>query len=545
VRRLAFSLLSAFLLVAWPAAADEGHANHGGAGEQLGTVSFPISCAPAVQAPFNRGVALLHSFWYEEAEKQFEEITRKDPQCAMAHWGVAMSLYHQLWDHPSESSLKRGWEEMRKAETLSAKTERERGYIAALTSFYRDHDKSDHWVRAGAYSQAMDKVNGENPKDLEAGAFYALSLLASQRPDDTSLANPKKAVGILNQLFRQQPDHPGLAHYIIHSCDRPQLASMGLEAARRYAAIAPTAAHAVHMPSHIFARLGLWQEDVQSNLKSVEATHRADAMHMGGSGHQLHAMHFLIYAYLQTGQDAAARQRVDEAKNIVAQLRAAPNPEDASMSRYYDYALAHFPALYALETRDWSAAAALEPPAQAEPLYQAISYWARTIGTAHLGDVAGARQNATQFRALEEATRKSKYAYELEGPDFARDEVEAWVDFAEQKHDEALRRMRAAADLQDKVGKTEEDIPAREMLAGMLLKLDRPEEALAEYEASLKTDPNRFNGLYGAAHAAELAHQADKAAAYYAQLLKNCPDSQRPELSQARTALQKLGAGGQ
>ncbi len=543
VRRLTYCLLATFLVLAWPAAADEGHAHPGDAGEQLGTVAFPISCAPAVQNPFNRGVALLHSFWYEEAEKQFEEIARKDPKCAMAHWGVAMSLYHQLWDHPSESSLKRGWEEMRKAETLGAKAERERGYIAALASFYRGHDQSDHWVRAGAYSQAMDKVYRENPRDLEAGAFYALSLLASKRPDDTSLANPKKAVGILNQLFRQQPDHPGLAHYIIHSCDTPQLASMGLEAARRYAAIAPTAAHAVHMPSHIFARLGLWQEDVESNLKSVEATHRADAMHKGGSGHQLHAMHFLIYAYLQTGQDAAARQQVDEAKNIVAQLRAAPHSEDASED--YDYELAHFPALYALETRDWSAAAALKPLAQAAPVYQAITYWARTIGTAHLGDAAGARREAQQFAAMEEAARKSKDAYMLEGPDFARDEVEAWVDFAEQKHDEALRRMRAAADLQDKVGKAEVDIPAREMLAGMLMKLNRPEEALAEYEASLKTDPNRFNALYGRAHAAELAHQADKAAAYYAQLLKNCPDSQRPELSQARTALQKLGAGGQ
>jgi len=542
VRRFALSLLASFLLVAWPVAADEGHGHHGEAGEQLGMVSFPVSCAPAVQQPFDRGVALLHSFWYEEAEKQFEEVAQKDPQCAMAHWGVAMSLYHQLWAHPAEPSLKRGREEMQMAETLPAKTERERGFMAALAAFYRDPDKNDHWTRADAYSQGMEKVYRENPKDLEAGAFYALSLLASERPGDASLANRRRAIGILNQLFSQQPEHPGLAHYIIHSCDRPQLASLGLEAARRYAAIAPASPHAVHMPSHIFARLGLWQEDIQSNLRSVEVTHRADAMQMGGSDHQLHAMDFLLYAYLQTGQDAEARQQVEGARRIVAQIKTTTQSEEVSGE--LDYYLTHFPALYALENRDWRAAAALEPPAQTAPLHQTITYWARTLGAAHLGDAAAARRNAQQFAAAEEAARKSKDAYLLEGPDFARDEVEAWLAFAEHKPDEALRRMRAAADLQDKVGKDSVDIPAREMLAEMLLKLDRPGEALAEYETALKTDPNRFNGLYGAAHSAELAHQADKAASYYSQLLKNCPASERPELSQARTAIERLRARG-
>lgn len=542
MRRFALSLLASFLLVAWPVAADEGHGHHGEAGEQLGMVSFPVSCAPAVQQPFDRGVALLHSFWYEEAEKQFEEVAQKDPQCAMAHWGVAMSLYHQLWAHPAEPSLKRGREEMQMAETLPAKTERERGFMAALAAFYRDPDKNDHWTRADAYSQGMEKVYRENPKDLEAGAFYALSLLASERPGDASLANRRRAIGILNQLFSQQPEHPGLAHYIIHSCDRPQLASLGLEAARRYAAIAPASPHAVHMPSHIFARLGLWQEDIQSNLRSVEVTHRADAMQMGGSDHQLHAMDFLLYAYLQTGQDAEARQQVEGARRIVAQIKTTTQSEEVSGE--LDYYLTHFPALYALENRDWRAAAALEPPAQTAPLHQTITYWARTLGAAHLGDAAAARRNAQQFAAAEEAARKSKDAYLLEGPDFARDEVEAWLAFAEHKPDEALRRMRAAADLQDKVGKDSVDIPAREMLAEMLLKLDRPGEALAEYETALKTDPNRFNGLYGAAHSAELAHQADKAASYYSQLLKNCPASERPELSQARTAIERLRARG-
>jgi len=519
---------------------DETPAHHHEAAEKLGNVSFPISCAPDSQKPFERGVALMHSFGYEEAKAQFVEITQKDPACAMAHWGVALSLFHQIWERPGEPSLKRGWSEINKAQKLGAKTDRERGYISALSDFYRDHGTHDHMQRVAAYSDAMGKLYQQYPSDLEAGAFYGLSLLAAEPPAEKSLAARKKAVAVLNPLFLRQPDHPGLAHYIIHACDSPEMAPLGLEAARRYAAIASSSAHAVHMPSHIFARLGLWQEDIDANLKSVALAHPAGEVYM--HGHELHAMHFLIYAYLQTGQDDAAKRVVDDSKQIIA---SAPKvDDDTGMLEYYGFASAHFPALYALEMRHWSDVAVLEPAAGAPVDLQTITYWARTIAAAQKGDVEATRSNAQKFDAMEEATRKTKYAYTLEGPDFPRGEVHAWLAFAETKGDDGLRQMREVADLQDKVGKREVDIPAREMLADMLLALNRPQEALAEYESALKVDPNRFNGLAGAARAAEMAHQTEKANTYYAQLLKNCNDgknSDRPELARAKTMVSKNG----
>ncbi len=517
---------------------DDMPAHHHDANEQLGKVSFAISCAPDSQRPFERGVALLHSFGYEEAEAQFVEITQKDPACAMAHWGIAMSLFHQIWERPQAASLKRGSDEIEKAQKIGAKTERERGYISALAVFYHDYATQDHQKRAEAYSDAMGKLYQQYPADIEAGAFYGLSLLAAAPPGDTSHTNERKAVEVLNQLFQQQPDHPGLAHYIIHACDSPQMAPMGLDAARRYAAIASSSAHAVHMPSHIFARLGLWQEDIQANLKSVAMAHPSGEVYM--HGHELHAMHFLIYAYVQTGQDEAARQTLEQSKQILA--NAPTGGDDNGMLEYYGFAAAHFPALYDLEMRHWPDAAALEPPAGVPSYLQTITYWARTIGSAHMGDVEATRRNAQKFDELQEATRKTKYAYVLDGPNFGRGEVHAWLAFSEKKNDEALRQMREVADTQDKVGKREVDIPAREMLADMLLELNQPQEALAEYEKSMKIDPNRFNGLAGAARAAELAHQSGKANAYYAQLLKNCDNgknSDRPELNRAKMVLAK------
>jgi hypothetical protein len=529
------------VLCAAPVFAQDEHVqgHHHDAGEQLGKVSFPISCAPDSQKPFERGVALLHSFGYEDAEQQFIEIAQKDSACAMAHWGIAMSQFHQIWERPQEAALKRGHGEMEKAQKLSAKTDRERGYISALALFYND-PAADYLKRAGAYSDAMGKLYQKYPQDLEAGAFYALSLLAAAPPSDTSLSAEKKAVGILNPLFQQEPNHPGLAHYIIHSCDNPQLAPLGLEAARRYAGIASSSAHAVHMPSHIFARLGLWQEDIQANVKSVALTQQSSHMYM--HGHELHAMHFLLYAYLQTGQDAAAQQILEQSKQVLSSMPAMG--DDAGMLEYFGYAAAHFPAIYALELHHWADAAALEPAANASPHLQMITYWARTVGSARLGDVEATRQNAKLYEEAHEATRKTKYAYVLDGPSITRGEVQAWLAFAEKRPDDALRQMRQVADTQDQVGKAEVDIPAREMLADMLLSLNQPENALAEYEKSMKIDPNRFNGLAGAARAAELAHQSAKASAYSAQLLKNCgdaPNSDRPELRSAKTVLAKDG----
>ena len=518
---------------------DDMHGHHHDANEKLGKVSFPISCAPGSQSSFERGVALLHSFGYEEAEEQFTDLAKADPGCAMAHWGIAMSLFHQIWERPEDPTLKRGHEEMEKAQKIGAKTDRERGYITALSVFYSDPSTAHYLKQSAAYSEAMAKLYEQNPTDLEAGAFYALSLLAADSPDDVSHAANKKAVAVLMPLFRKQPDHPGLAHYIIHSCDSPELAPMGLEAARSYAAIAPSSAHAVHMPSHIFARLGLWNEDIQANLKSVALTEKSDAMFM--HGHELHAMHFLLYAYLQTGQDEAAKNILEKSKAVLA---SAPANDDTGMLEYYGFAAAHFPALYALEMRHWSDAAALEPAANTPPYLQMISYWARTIGSAHMGDLEATRKNAQMFDDAEAATRKSKYAYTLEGKrsGYARGEVHAWLAFAEKKNDEAVRQMREVADTQDQGGKAEVDVPAREMLAEMLLELKQPEAALAEYEKSMKIDPNRFNGLAGAAQAAASAHQAAKASSYYAQLLKNCDGgkhSERPELRSAKTEVAK------
>jgi tetratricopeptide (TPR) repeat protein len=534
----AFGCLLLGIVCAFPAFTldDDMHGHHHDADEKLGKVSFPISCAEGSQAEFERGVALLHSFGYEEAEEQFTDLAKKDPACAMAHWGIAMSLFHQIWERPEDARLKRGHDEIKTALKIGTKTERERAYIAVLGTFYSDPSKANYARQASAYSDAMAKLYQKYPDDLEAGAFYALSLMAAEKPDDRTHEATRKAVAVLNPLFLKQPDHPGLAHYIIHACDSPDMAQMGLEAARRYAEIAPSSAHAVHMPSHIFARLGLWQEDIQANLKSVTLTEKSGAMYM--RGHELHAMHFLLYAYLQTGQDEAAKQIVEKSKEIVA---SAPTMnDDTGMLEYMGYAAAHFPALYDLEMHHWAETAALEPAANTPAYLQTITYWARTIASAHMGDAEATKKNAKLFDDAEEATRHSKYAYTLEGrkSSSAHDEVHAWLAFVEKKHEDALNLMRELADHQDQAGKAEVDIPAREMLADMLVQLNQPEKALAEYERSMKIDPNRFNGLAGAAQAAEVAHQAAKANTYSSQLLKNCDDgkhSDRPELKNAKT----------
>src|SRR5580698_10150387 len=294
--------------------AEDSH-HHLDPNEKLGTVSFPTSCASSVQKPFERGVALLHSFWYDEAYKQFQQLARQDPQCAIAYWGEAMSLFHQLWSRPEESDLKEGWDLIRKGQAIGTKTQRERDYIDALAFFYRDYDKLDHQQRCKAYSQAMEKVSHSYLKDNEAAVFYALSLLAWAPDANTALDNAKKSIAILNPLFAADPNDPGVAHYLIHAADDPRLAQLGLPAARRYAQIAPASPHALHMPSHIFARLGLWQEDIQSNLASIAATRQSSGMHVGAE-HQIHAMYFLEYAYLQIGENNKAKAVVENLADI-------------------------------------------------------------------------------------------------------------------------------------------------------------------------------------------------------------------------------------
>jgi hypothetical protein len=512
---------------------DQSHHHHEDlTAAQLGTVTFPVSCAAGVQKPFERGVALLHSFWYEEAEKEFRQIALDDPRCAMAHWGVAMSLWHQLWDHPDAKVIEHGLDESHEAETTDGPaTPRERAYIAAISAFYSNSKKLDHAARAKAYSDSMKKVYEAYPDDHEAAVFYALSLLASEPHDDETFANRKQAAAILKKLFAVEPDHPGVAHYLIHSYDKPRLAELGLPAARRYAQIAPAAPHALHMPSHIFARVGLWQDDINSNLASITATRKTAAMHMGGEGHQFHAMDFLLYAYLQSGREADAAKLIDEVK-AMPKMKSMYGPDFDPETN----ALTKFPAIYDLELRHWSDAAALQVVPGALRGDQSITYWARAIGAARGGDLAQSHKDLREIDAIRKefvAEKKTEYA-EGVGEDYQ--EAEAWILHAEGQDDKAISMLRTLADKADKLGEEPEGIPAREQLADMLLEAKRPQQALAEYQTDLKLNPNRFNGLYGAARAAEAAGKQTDANEYYALLLKICDgsNSTRPELNRAK-----------
>ncbi len=523
--------LSFTLLVSAAAFADDHH--HHMPGEKYGTVNFPTSCAAETQKPFELAVAQLHSFEYETAELQFKKVAEQDPKCAMAYWGQAMSLFHGLWQRPSKEDLQRGAELSEKGHQLNAKTPREREYVDAVGLLFHDADKIDHKDRVKAYSQAMEKVSQHNPGDREAAIFYALSLLAVGSGDDPELTNDRKAVAILSKLFEQQPDHPGIAHYIIHACDNPQLASLGLPAAREYAKIAPSSAHAVHMPSHIFARVGLWRESIASNAAALKAADQMAAMHLHTMHHRMHAMDYMHYAYLQIGDDASAR-------DIEKQMAAFNRSEiEKDYQNYYDDMLTGFATRYAIERRQWKDALALQPNTSATPAIQSETYWAHAVAAGHLHDAAAAQEALKQYEEKLEQVKKGPYAHLLDGLKNEHEEVIAWTLYAQGKSDEALAKLRAVADRQDKIGKGETESPAREMLADMLLDLNRPKEALAEYEVSLKTDPNRFNELVGAARAAEKLAQKDKASGYYAQLLKNCDgvQSDRPEIAQAKTLL--------
>lgn len=510
--------------------AEDDH-HHFDANEKLGTVSFSISCQRSVKGAFDRGVALLHSFEYEEADQQFQEVAKEDPRCAIAYWGRAMSLYHQLWGRPNQADSKQGWELLQKAKGVGARTQRERDYIDALAVFYRDYDKVEYEKRAEAYPKAMEQLYRSYPHDSEAGAFYALSLLSWADSTAEYLANTQEAISILTRLFAQEPNHPGIAHYLIHACDHPQFAQMGLAAARRYAQIAPSSPHALHMPSHIFARLGLWEEDIQSNLAAKAAARKESP-----KDHDFHSMEFLEYAYLQIGEESKARA-------LIAELEVIPRNEiTADSLDSYNLHLAGFPTLYVLEMRRWSDALSLQPPVGAAPYIQGVTYWARAIAAGHLYNAASARAAIEQYDALMDTTAKSKEPFRAGPMRRFRNEAAAWLAFAEGKTDEAIGLLRPIADRQDLVGKGEVELPAREMLAEILLESNRPQEALAEYEKSLRTDANRFNGLYGAARAAEAAQLPEKAASYYAQLLKvseNGAYSERPEIARAKLLARK------
>ena len=506
--------------------------------EKLGAVSFPVSCLPSTQAPFNRGVALLHDFWYSEAKSQFEAIVKADPTCSMAHWGVAMSEFHQIWARPNESTVKSAWEEMQKAQTPPAKTDRERAYIAALSDFFRP-GKEEFQARINAYSAAIGDLYAKYP-DVDSGAFYALSLLAAESPDDTSLTNEHKAMAVLTPLFAKYPDNPGVVHYIIHSCDNPAMAADGLAASDHYGPIAPAGAHAVHMPGHIYARLGMWPQDATSQLESIAASEGAEKRGEGGLMDEPHSYDFLLYAYIQSGQDARSKDAMNNLSAVLTRIEAMPDMAKTHMEGMVPYYRAKLPTFYALEMRDWKTAAALEPSAGATPEIATMTYWARAVAAGHLRDSEAANANLAKYDGLIAEIKKGKRAYMAEGTSvqIERNEMVAWSDFAGGKNDDALKHMREAADLQDKVGQAEVDIPAREMLADMLLELHQPQQALAEYEVALKLSPNRFNGLYHAGLAAEQAGDKTKTQQFYAALLKstdNGAESARPELAHVKS----------
>jgi len=523
-----------FTLVA-AAVDDEDHHHHEDLTEtQLGTVHFPVSCAQSVQKPFARGVALLHSFWYEEAEKEFLDIAKDDPHCAMAHWGIAMSLWHQLWDFPDQKVLKRGVKEVKTGQKLAKKaTPREQAYLAAAAAFYSNSKNLKRLERAKPYSDAMKKVYESYPDDHEAATFYALSLIAAEPEDDKDFATRKQAAAILEKVFAAEPDHPGVAHYLIHAYDRPELAQLGIPAARRYAEIAPAAPHALHMPSHIFARVGLWQDDIKSNIASIDATRKTAAMGMGGEDHQFHAMDFLVYAYLQSGREADAQKVIDEVK-------AMPPTHHVMYGMNYDERLdsqTRFEASYALELHQWREAASL--PLASDPEYRDITYLARALGAARSGQLAEAHKDVDQVKSLAKSAREKKHTGEADFLERSIGEAQAWIAHAEGKDDEAIKLLRAVAEKETDGFSETGFLPAQELLGDLLLDAKRPQEAFVEYQTDLKENPNRFNSLYGAAQAAEAAGKQKEANEYYTQLLKSCEggSSTRAELSHARQLL--------
>jgi tetratricopeptide (TPR) repeat protein len=495
--KLAFAI-TLFVAVAPPFAQDE-HSHP--APEKLGAVSFPTTCSPAVQSRFERAVALLHSFAYAASEKAFRDIAKSDPQCAMAHWGIAMTYFHELWEPQITSSdLKRGLAELREAQQLTA-NRRERDYIAALTRYYRDSDNVPATTRGKLYEEAMANVAKANPSDSEAQIFYALALLGTASPMDKTHPNEKHAAAILEPLHKRFPQHPGIVHYLIHSYDSTDLAHRGLDAAREYAKIAPSAPHALHMPSHIFTRLGLWDESIASNVAA-----RAAAQQQGDVGEELHAMDYLTYAYLQRGHDADAA-RVLKELNSKSELAAS----DFKIS----YAATAMPVRYAVERQQWAEAAKIQSITGAPPHVTAITYWARAVGLVRSGQPEMAESEITELQRCYDQLKASGNSYWLTQVHVQLLEAQAWTANARGKSSDAVSMLRKAAAEEDAVEKLPVTpgpiIPAREQLADLLLTLNRPKEALAEFESSLTEAPRRRGALIGAARAAELLGEKTKA----------------------------------
>jgi hypothetical protein len=516
-------------LLSLPAVAFGQHENHGAPAPDLigsASVKFETSCAPPLQDDFNKGVALLHSFWFPEAIKAFESILAVDGNCAMAHWGIALSH----WGNPfggikPPRSIELAKASIDKARTTGSPTPRERAYIDAVAQLVTATDPGSHPARIAAYESAMEKVARDNPADIEARIFYALAVNQTAPPTDKTYAKNLKAAGILEPLFEKMPTHPGLAHYIIHAYDAPPLADKALVAARKYASLAPAIPHALHMPSHTFTRVGSWKESIDTNKRSAEAARKSN-----GAGEELHALDYQTYAYLQTAQDTAAKAVVDHANEVG---RATSGPVNS-------FAIAAIPARYALERGKWADAAALTPTPANTPYTEAITHFARAIGAARSGNPAAATADIERLAALRDKEKELKDAYWTEQIEIQRQVALAWQTFAAGRKDEGLAQLSAAADAEDLTDKSAVSpgplAPARELYGDMLLEAGKSKEALVAFEVTMKKEPNRFRGLLGGARAAERAGDRKKAAAYYAKLLDVAKDAdtERPELQQAK-----------
>jgi hypothetical protein len=509
--------------------------------EKLGKVHFETSCGEAAQPQFDRAVALLHSFWFSASIGAFQKVLETEPGCGMAYWGLAMSY----WSNPfggirSAQALETGAAAAAKGRSVGAKTQRERDYIDAVSELYKDYATVDQRTRTLAYEKAMEKLTTTYPEDREGQAYYALALDQNALPTDKTYANQLKAAAILERLFKDQPDHPGLAHYIIHSYDVPALAPRALEAARRYAQIAPSAPHALHMPSHTFTRVGSWQESIDTNIASAAAARKDHAV-----SEELHALDYQVYAYLQTAQDGAARGVVDELPALAAKLdtdapgAAAPGPAGI-------YALETIPARYSLERGDWAAAAALVPRENKVLDRGAMSHFARALGAARSGNLDEARKDIDDLAAIRDRAKEQKDVYWSGQAEIQRRAASAWVAYAEGKSAEALDLLRSAVEMEDATEKSAVTpgplAPAGELLGEMLLASDQPGPALGAFEATLRKEPHRFRSTYGAAKAAELTNDRGKASRYYGALVSVCERGDahgRKELDEARAYLNK------
>jgi tetratricopeptide (TPR) repeat protein len=514
------------LLLAGLAWSDEGH-HHALTEEEIGSVHFSTSCAKAVEFDINHAVALLHSFQYEDTRAAFEAVAVKDPKCAIAEWGVAMSHYHGLWGNGDAAAGREAEERAQQiASANPATTPREHAYIDALAEIY-DCQSSDAYARDVAFESKMAALQSSYPDDVEAAVFHALALSITAPKTDRTFANQRKCGEILDPLFAKLPHHPGVAHYLIHCYDNPVLAEKGLAAARMYAKIAPSSAHANHMPSHIFTRVGSWDESIRSNLRSQELAAQAEATSKNGEARdqRLHAMDYLEYAYLQTGQ-------VTQSKSVLAEMASLKSRSDLTLTG--DYAIAAIPARTALELGNWEDASGLHVRSEGVPWAQAITWTAVGIGGARTKHLDLATRAEESLASLWDAIAKQNNEYWSQQVEVQRREVLAWIQQATGKSSDAVATMRSAAELEESMDKHAVTpgavLPAREMLAQLLVLANRPQDALAEYESVLKIAPNRFNALYGAATAADAAGNQAAAQKYLHKLTEVAVGDERPEL---------------